>query len=69
LLLILKVLFTFATKQATLMRRSVVLRLPFHSVFHGKYPEQSKKEHKENLRAKFVRKTLVVLGSRKILTL
>ncbi len=33
LLLILKILFTFFTKQATLMRRSIVLSVPFQLVF------------------------------------
>jgi hypothetical protein len=31
----LKILFTFVTKQATLMRRSTVLRLSLQSVFPG----------------------------------
>ncbi len=37
LILIMKMLFTFVTKQATLIRRSTVLSLPFKLVFpfHG----------------------------------
>jgi hypothetical protein len=31
----LKILFTYSTKQATLMRRSIVLSLPFQLVFRG----------------------------------
>jgi hypothetical protein len=34
LICVLKILFSFFTKQATLMRRSTVLGLPPHLVFH-----------------------------------